>query len=321
MRLPTAIRCLPAALALALLCLPAPATAAPLDFPFHLPASVPAQLRAQVRNQMNPGHAPAPSHPEFILKASNGYLVGVIGVATGVVALEVARHHASAATVYVARGTATSRRLEASFGSLGKVAMRFQPSPSPVGRSRQVCRGDSGSLDRRGVYVGGFRFTGEGGYVSVQAHRVKGDVSTPSPVCTRSRSVRRPKRATGPERHHEQPPAILLASWRHAVDSAEFAVIGIGEDTLFFATTAQSEGRLAVLRLAIAGAKRKTFTVDDALTSAQVSPPAPFDGTGTYTAAPDGTTTWTGSLSVNFPGAEHFPMVGPQFKAFVGTAF
>ena len=68
-----------------------------------------------------------PFHPVCVLGANDGYRVGVSGNGSAVV-LEVVHGRSRAMTAYVARGTVTPRRLEASFGSFGKVAMRFRPS-------------------------------------------------------------------------------------------------------------------------------------------------------------------------------------------------
>jgi hypothetical protein len=77
----------------------------------------------------------------------------------------------------------------------------------------------------------------------------------------------------------------------------------------------QTRGDLAILRFAFtASDSARAFSVDNALTRAQVKPPAPFHGTGTYRAASDGTKTWTGGLAINFPGAPRLPLTGPEFK-------
>jgi hypothetical protein len=307
---------------LALLAVPAAATAGPLGFPFDLPAQVPAQFRGLVSSQMAPSSSPAPFHPVFVLGANNGYRVGVIGIGSAVV-LEVVHGRSRAMTAYVARGTVTPRRLEASFGSFGKVAMRFRPS---AGRSGQEpprrCQGAGRFTSRRGVFVGSVRFRGEDGYVSVDAHRAKGQVSSLAPRCEQSSSTRPAEHSTQPVQQSGGGAEVgsLSAGWRRAVASTSFAAIGFGSKTLFLASAEQSQGPLAIFRVAVAVATRG-FAIDDALTLARVSPPAPFAGAGTYRAAPDGTRTWTGELAVNFPGAPHLPLTGPQFKARLEAGF
>jgi hypothetical protein len=56
------------------------------------------------------------------------------------------------------------------------------------------------------------------------------------------------------------------------------------------------------------------FTYDDRLTSADVIAPTPFAGAAAYRTTPDGTTTWTGDLSAELPGADRFSLTGPTFR-------
>jgi hypothetical protein len=306
--------------ALAMLGVPAAATASPLGFPFDLPAQLPAQLRDDVPKQMAPSSR-LPFQSTFVLQAGDGYRVGVIGIGDALV-LEVIHGRVPAMTAYVARGTVTPGRLEASFGKLGKVAMRFQSSGQPGQKQDRRCKGGGRFLRRSGVFVGSVRFRGEDGYVSVDAHRAKGQVTSLAPRCWRGALAR-------PAQHAIRPPqgdgfgleiTSLIASWREAVNSTSFASIGFGSKALFFATSQQSQGRLAIFRIAVASAAR-AFTINDPLTLARVSPPAPFYGTGTYRAAPDGSKTWTGKLAANFPGAPRLSLTGPEFKTSLDAGF
>jgi hypothetical protein len=76
------------------------------------------------------------------------------------------------------------------------------------------------------------------------------------------------------------------------------------------------------MRFALATApSKKVFAFNEALTGATITPPEPFHGKGTYRAASDGTTTWSGPLSVSFPGAPRLPLTGGEFKATLATGF
>ncbi|HWO84398.1 MAG TPA: hypothetical protein VNM38_11515, partial [Solirubrobacterales bacterium] len=61
--------------------------------------------------------------------------------------------------------------------------------------------------------------------------------------------------------------------------------------------------------------------IDEALTTAKLTPPSPFHGTARYRAYPDGATSWSGDLSVNFPGAPRFPLTGPSWETFLEVPF
>jgi hypothetical protein len=123
----------------------------------------------------------------------------------------------------------------------------------------------------------------------------------------------------------EQPsftPTFLTASWRHAVSSLELITVRIGATTLFAAVNEESLGSMARMRFALTTApSKKAFALNEALTEATIMPPAPFHGEGTYRAASDGTTTWTGPLSVSLPGAPRLPLTGAEFKATLAAGF
>lgn len=312
------------AMALALLAVPALANAEAPGVPLPLPAGVPPQLRAELRAETGTSAPRGPFLPKFQLRAHGGYRVGVFGIGSAVI-VEVVHGHARAATAYIARGTVTPSRIQASFGDLGRVAMRFQPSGRiSLSKPLRHCHGASRYRSRLGVFSGSFQFKGENGYISVHAHRAKGTIrDSLAPHCGRQRprgSERDVARSSG-DGFQSIEPEFLAASWRHGVGAASFAAIGFKTDLLYLAFAEQSEGALAKIRFAFASGPSTALSIDNALTRARVSPPAPFKGTGTYRAAPDGTTTWIGALSVNFPGAGHFPLTGPQFKTELGAGF
>jgi hypothetical protein len=319
----TAIRRLLLVAALALVAVPASASAQANGLSFDPLGEVPPILRSKVPGHVEARSSSAPFLPLLVLKASHGYRVGVIGFGSTVL-LEVIHGRARAITAYAARGVVRPGRLEASFGDLGRIAMHFQRSSNqPRANPHRDCKRGDLIVRRRGVYVGSFRFRGEGGYISVRAHRARGRVSTIAPWCLRSQ-------VDGPDQHAVRPAqhgdplelAAVGASWREGISSTSVGAVALGGRTLFFASTAQSEGDLAILRFAFTSAgSAQAFSVDNALTHAQIKPPAPFHGTGIYRAGPDGTKTWSGGLAVNFPGAPRLPLTGPQFKPELEAGF
>jgi len=61
--------------------------------------------------------------------------------------------------------------------------------------------------------------------------------------------------------------------------------------------------------------ENRTFSYDESLTEAVVSPPAPFGGKGVFRRKPDAGVSWAGSLSVALPGVAPISLVGPRFRA------
>lgn len=317
----------------ALLILASPSPAEPLA----LPGSVPPQLRALLRERAQTSPTSSNFESRFAMKIGRGYEMAVIGRGQ-VVQVEIGRTSSfqqtlsggtpigtsEAFTFYIARGTVTPRRIAASFGRFGRVDVRFKPSGPPFeSEPRHRCRGVDHFTTQSGTFVGDVRFAGEGSSVAVHSHRARGWVRTPlhlhcRPPRSRSRtgSLQRVVRQVDFGFH-----ASLSASWRHGVDSTSLFSFGIRKAQLTAAFTEESLGSVALIHLGLAISRPKILTVDDALTSATLTPPAPFHGKGTYSAAPDGTKAWTGPLSVTFPGAPRWPLTGEQFKVKVNASF
>ncbi|HET9198950.1 MAG TPA: hypothetical protein VFN92_11940 [Solirubrobacterales bacterium] len=255
----------------------------------------------------------------FVFKA-DGYKVGVSTFGSAVF-LSVWRGGSGrrVQTAYLARGVAAPERLRATFGKFGQVKMRFREARNrPWRGQRRTCRGANRFIKRRGVFRGNLRFRGEGGYVSVRIHRAKGAVVTEAPKC------RHRRRGGGFDipfgSFLSQPTSALLAIERHGVAATGFFAVESRRSTLFFASREESRGKLAIVRMAVLR-RHSPIRTDEALTSARLSPPAPFHGTGRYRAAADGTTAWSGGLSVNFPGKPRFPLTGPEFETFLEVPF
>lgn len=225
-------------------------------------------------------------------------------------------------TAYVARGTVTRRRIAASFGKFGRIDVRFHQIGRAVALpAREHCRGPDHFTRQEGLFVGGIRFEGEHRYVAVHAPRAPGVVFSPLSLhCPPAHA-----RPATPERARPVAPVgigyshrFLFAFWRHVVASAHLEAEVDRGHVFTSAYVEESLGQVAEYRFALAVSRPQVFAVDNALTRATLAPPAPFHGEGTYEAAPDGTKSWTGSLSVSFPGAPRWPLTGEQFKVSLG---
>jgi hypothetical protein len=261
-------------------------------------------------------------NPQFSTKNADGYEFSVSGTGnTQAVYLEVTRNHGKSATYYVARGTVSGGRLQASFGKFGEVAMRFRPSANRTWvRPHRTCRHVGRYVKRTGIFVGEFHFHGEHGYTSVETKRTSGEVVTVASKCRHKRSRSREQLSFEPSQKGPFGPEVpyLESRWRSAARAAEFLAAG-GEDSAFYFLSEESLGAVSLLHFALLeGAGAKKVKVSNTLTFARVMPPPPFKGTATYRAAPDGSETWTGSLTVNLPGASRYPLTGPPFDVSIG---
>lgn len=296
-----------AILALAVVALAAPSPAAASEDSVQLPGS---RLLSHLQSSIPPAKT---FRSGFRIEARGGYEVEVMtsGSALFLLVKKGRFDKRLVATAYLARGVATPERLQATFGRFGKVSMRFRESRNRtwVGKRRN-CRGAQRFVKRRGVFLGTLRFEGEGGYISLNLDRAKGSVVTVARKCLRQR---RPRLPFAQQSSH-QPAFVALA--RDGVDFTGFLAVG-GRKTTFLAVHEETRPKLAIARLAVIRNQSNPLWVNETLTKGRVSPPAPFHGIGRYRAAPDGTATWSGSLSVNFPGTPRFPLTGPDFEPLI----
>lgn len=275
---------------------------------------------ARVLLQEEAGHAPTPASQPFVqptipLGKQGGYSVEAFGRGDRVFVLLLKGERLGA--LYAAPGIATSTRLEASFGKFGEISMRFRVSTDRSWqRPHRKCRGKQRYVNRRGTFAGRLRFRGEGGYFGVRIHRAKGYVTAVAPSCERTGGGGQlPLSATGDGDPPGPVPAGLRLTWLDGVSALAFRAAGRSQGTWFSAESAETVGRVGIFRYAAATGGPGRLRVDEALTVARVNPPAPFSGSGTYRAAPDGTVSWSGSLSVDFPGAPRTPLGAEPFRA------
>lgn len=312
----------------------APSPASSLD----VLAAVPQQYRPLVQARLNVKKPRLNTVSRFTIEMRDGYQL-TVRAADGIVAVEMARSapddeaaaieqffkRGAAVTAYVARGTMTSRRIEASFGDLGRVSVRFRPSGRVLkSPRRRRCKGPDRFSARLGVFVGSIRFRSEDGRFDVRAHRAKGRVRSPRQLrCGSSRF------SSGPRRYHRPVrqgggglrASILDAGWRDGLSGAQLLGFKFGSGTLFFAIAEASMGSMARLQYALGFGPSRALVHTDALTEATLRPPSPFKGTGSYAAAADGARSWTGKLSVAFPGTPRLPLAGPPFRARLMSGF
>jgi hypothetical protein len=156
-----------------------------------------------------------------------------------------------------------------------------------------------GSSSATGEFRGVFRFRGEDGYTSVQAHRVHGREERVSPLCCQGQD------------HGIELKARSASTRFTAFQDNHYGV------TVLSATTRERSGRIQIARDAsrLVAPDGREFTFGSGLTSAHVAPGgALFAGAADY-ASPS---TWTGSLAVSFPGEEDARLTGPGFTATLG---
>ncbi len=222
-----------------------------------------------------------------------------------------------ATSTYIARGKVSATSIKASFGSLGRVSLRFHPTgPVTKTKPRRHCLGPDHYTIRAGVFVGTVRFRGEDGYTTAVAHRILGkSVTPPELVCFDSiQSILREFGLSLPSKKKKPKVTRLRAGWREAVGSTYLEASRKRDEATFVTVHERTEGELAIYRSAYAKAPASSFGAQRSLSQATFRPPAPFTGTGLFRRDSQGTKLWSGSLAISFPGEPNVPLTGPRFK-------
>lgn len=260
---------------------------------------------------------------DFSISGSNGYVLSVNGQPKkGVSILATDGHprpHNFSLAEYTVQGAVSVKGVEADFGSLGKISVRFKPSgvvrTKTLPKTSKGCRVPHTIVRRMGTFVGTIRFTGEAGYTTAEAVEARGSIGTPeATICIGSGPDE-----SGGNRHHEhrrpRPPAPYLGAT--ATDNRlGFAASssGLGKSASFVADAREKSGKVSIFRFLVKGGPPSSFEVDPGFNSASVAPPPPFSGTATFQRGPKGAPpSWSGSLAVSFLGEPDVPLTGPSF--------
>ena len=266
-----------------------------------------------------------PFSAEFSLRASNGYLVSVVG-GRHEVAISVFKRRLRSSgfveTVYTAPGVVSKNEIEANLGSLGEISLRFIPSGKVITKRLpkppEECKVPRDVVRRQGTFFGIVRFEGEAGYSAVDVTEVSGSIGTPEGMVCGSFT----KGSGGEARHHNTfaPPLPYLGvSTAHKALSFAAMIVGhLRQHSSFVASSLEKNGAISIFRWASVAASRSAFKFDRRLTTASVTPPPPFSGAaifrrGRETSSPS----WTGSLTVSFAGATGVRLTGSNFRASI----
>lgn len=221
--------------------------------------------------------------------------------------------------------------VRAHFPSMGDVRLRFHPNGKRrVHRRRSHCRGRS-AVTEAGTFRGTVSLEGEGGYFQRRLRSAKGSLE-------RSFRLRCRKGYAGET-------GVGLPLWRYVAPGFGFFYsTGSGTIALLYALyddghryigirAAHSEGapagaevqigalesrrKMAIGRSAyldgdIAGTLTTSLPGEHPAT-ATLAPPAPFHGEAHYLENSANSHSWTGDLTVSFPGLE-LPLTGGEFK-------
>jgi hypothetical protein len=267
---------------------------------------------------------------EVALPASNGYRVTVVAKTGNATAGPAAREVRLIAErgdqdiEYLTHGTVTATSIQASFGRFGKVSLHFHPSGGAIRiASAKGCSvsGPPAVRARPGTFTGTARFSGEGRYTEVFSGNGGG---APGAQLTRTLGLSCKSFSIG---SRAGDPVDLTARASTGDGRIEFAAstsrprgtAASGGPYGFSASVLEKSEGVSIVHAVTASGPADDFTFDSGLTSATLTPPAPFTGSGTYARNADGSTSWLGTIAVPFSGVGVIPLTGPTFEGQLGS--
>lgn len=229
---------------------------------------------------------------------------------------------------YQVRGESTATGLRARFGKLGLIDVVFQPTETRLEKPPKECKGPP-STSSQGLFVGTIDFTGEEGYVRIEATQAKGSMWV-----SREREWRCPKRRRSSRAHGPRPrptvasrpfpkakakptAATLVASSdrRHCflAAHAERGRGGRGSTTFVGAEYEKREG-MEIGRATAVQAAPSSFAFDHRAGTARLRPPRPFSGSATFKRRPHRPDLWRSTIRVPLLGADPLRIGSTGFK-------
>jgi hypothetical protein len=271
---------------------------------------------------------------ELSLDPSNGY-EGFIAT-TGHRRVMLALTKGDALFIATTSGRVNRRGIEAEFGDLGEVSVRFEGKRAPWRWSnpflprdlpQRKCRGRAPVIEA-GMFRGEVRFEGENGFTKIGAQAVPGTVERHyRRVC--AGSAKRPSLSAILERIFGKLQLTLLRAVAHrdgAMISFEASASELGSafglDTgelsySFAASTVEREDGMRIIRGFNGEGEKGSFDATGKKAkraTATVAPPKPFAGTASYLKQKGEPTSWSGPLTVRLPGTGLLELTGPEFE-------
>jgi hypothetical protein len=243
----------------------------------------------------------------FEVRGSNGYEVTVSSWREGDTpgdAVVQAVNGPLQAIYSVPAGTAPG--IHAIFGSLGQLDVSFEQRRKEIDRVGKGCR----SITEEGVFRGTFRFVGENGYFSSEAANPEGEIwRLPDGFCI-FENFRRARPFLGLEKKALE--ARTTSEGREiSFQASKDELRGFPS---FEATIGERIDQMKIMRTARVHGGKQTFS-STGRSRASVSPPPPFSGSARFRDPARQPATWTGSLTVPFPGVPNIALAGEGFIA------
>lgn len=198
----------------------------------------------------------------------------------------------------------------AKLNGLGRIAVSFdQTSEQDLHViTDKGCKAEGETVVRKGFVRGLIRFHGEGGYTTVERQNARAQIiETPNEIC--SGPTPKPAPEDGSKTDEVREKMKYLLAGRKLRDGeltfTAFSTPAPFSDTEYTASyTRKRNGLFISASTSIDGEKIGVYSMTKAEgtpTEAQVNPPAPFTGSGTFKLETPTEASWSGDLSVEVP--------------------
>jgi hypothetical protein len=252
----------------------------------------------------------------FKLSGSNGYRIQVLTLGRRLALLEASKGQVGAS--YAVQGKISGNRIEARFGSLGHISVRFVPSPHPRGKGsqRQGCD-EPIDLSEKGTFQGTIRFAGEHGYTKVSSHRASGVViGIGQEGCGIAKSAA-PSEALPLSGLTTRLTAVAKKNGKtYSLDASK---VDDDNQLSLNAWIQERRPRMEIFRVASAIVGGENSFLSTAVGShpaqATLKPPKPFSGIGVFQENSPLSASWRGSIAAWFPGIGKVRLAGPKFAS------
>lgn len=231
-------------------------------------------------------------------------------------------------------GRVTRKGIQARFGALGRISVRFHAGSTDeatgiLGLADRHRGNGSRCHGRKPVFEHGFfrgkiEFQGENGFTRINSRRAQGLVRRRYRQLCRRSPQRKDSGAAGLEQFLGKLRYTTLQA-RSRTDGVkvffEASAIGIGEDpsvvSEFTAVTVEHREGMLLTRKISGGGSEEEFLLSkkgETPRTATITPPKPFSGSAEYLAAHGVPSSWTGTLAAHVPGAGLVAMAGSGFR-------
>jgi hypothetical protein len=254
----------------------------------------------------------------FTLGGSNGYRIQVLTLGRQLAILGASKGQVGAS--YAVQGKISGNRIEARFGSLGHISVRFVPSSHPQDKESQRQRCDVPiDLSEKGTFRGTIRFAGEHGYTRVSSHRAPGAVigiGIGQEGCGTAESAA-PSEALPLSGLTTRLTAIAKKNGKtYSLDASR---VGDDGQLSLNASVEERRPRMEIFRVASAVVGGENSFLSTAVGShpaqATLKPPKPFSGIGVFQENSSLSASWLGSIAAWFPGIGKVRLAGPKFAS------